>query len=161
MDIIKLHLGCGSMIIPGYVNCDLYNKDAEVKCDAKNLPYEDDSVDEVLSMHLIEHFDFYEAFDVLKEWKRVLKEDGKLHLETPNLLTTCEAFIKASETDRVNLYGQFFAIPWVPGEIHKFLYTETQLRWTLEQVGFKNIITVPALRYIGCENINLGMEAYK
>jgi predicted SAM-dependent methyltransferase len=158
---MKLNLGCGSQLLEGYLNCDLYNPLAELKCDAKKLPFDDNSIEEIYSFHLIEHFDFHEAFVVLKEWYRVLQEGGKLYIETPDLLGTCKRFINSEYNDQVNLYGQLFAIPWVPGEIHKFLYTETQLIWTLETCGFKNLKVHPALRWIGLEDINLAMSGIK
>jgi len=158
---LKLHLGCGDMIIPGFINCDLYNDKAEVKCDVKKLPYEDNSIDEIYNAHIIEHFDYFEALDVLKEWKRVLKPDGKLSIETPDFFAICDALVKAPEGERFMLYDQFFGKPWLPGQTHKFLYTENQLGNTLNNLGFRNIIKVPALRYIGMENICLRMNCIK
>ena len=159
--MIKLNLGCGGMILPDYTNCDKYDERADLKCDVVDLPFDDNSVDHIYASHIIEHFDFYQAFDVLKEWRRVLKEGGSLAVETPDLLGTCKAFIKGEESRRVELYGHFFATPWIDGQVHKFLYTETQIKWTLEKTGFKDIKKVPALRYIGCEDINLKMECLK
>jgi predicted O-methyltransferase YrrM len=109
----------------------------------------------------LEHFHFREAFDVLREWKRVLKPKGILRIETPDMLKSCKAFVGSDEQGRINLYSHFFSEPWISGQVHKFLYTETQLRWTLEEVGFKNIRIIPALRYIGRENICLGAECEK
>lgn len=158
---IQLNLGCGEMILPDYINCDLYNDKADLKCDVKLLPFENNSVDKIIAIHVIEHFDFKEAFDVLKEWYRVLKEGGILWIETPDLLKSCKKFVDSNEQERINMYSHFFSQPWIPGQIHKFLYTETQLKWTLEQCNFKNIIRKEAKRYIGLEDITLGMEAMK
>ena len=158
---MRLHLGCGDVLIKDYINCDLYNDKADIKCDVRQLPFESNSVDEILTFHLIEHFDFFEAFEVLKEWRRVLKPYGRLYIETPNLLTSCEEFVKANEQERIDFYRHFFSTPWIPGQFHKFLYTETQLTWTLEKSNFVNIKVLPALRYIGKEKVNLGMEAFK
>jgi ubiquinone/menaquinone biosynthesis C-methylase UbiE len=157
----KLHLGCGDMILQGYINCDLYNPRADVKCDALHLPFEDESVDEIYSAHLFEHFDFYEAFKLLEEWKRVLKTGAKLIIETPDLEANCRALVNLPEERRCHLYDQFYGKPWIPGLGHKFLYTEGQLRITLQWMGFKDIVRVPALRYIGMEHLNLKMECTK
>lgn len=161
MPEIKLNLGCGDMILEGFINCDLYNTKAEVKCDVSKLPYEDNYADVIYASHIIEHFDFYEAFKVLAEWKRVLKVGGRLVIETPDLLESCRKFVNADEQGRLALYGHFFARPWVDGQVHKFLYTEVQLGWTLGQLGFKDIKRVPALRYTDCIDQNLGMECIK
>lgn len=159
-----MHLGCGHMIFSEFVNCDLHNPKADVQCDAQILPFKSDSVNEIYTSHLIEHFDYYEAFKALTEWKRVLKIGGLLRIETPDFLNSCKALVEAERNQPgsgVGLYPNFFGYPWEKGQTHKFLYTETQLRWTLERVGFREVTTVPALRYIGLEKINLGMVAFK
>lgn len=154
----KLNLGCGSWILPGYVNCDLYDPAADQKWDAHTIPLEDNTVDEIYTSHLFEHFDYYEAWRVLEEWKRVLKLGGVLVIETPDFYASCKTFVELHDAgkwnDCIHMYSHFFSEPWVnPGQIHKFLYTPNQLRWTLEQSGFRNIRQEPALRYLGREHI--------
>jgi predicted SAM-dependent methyltransferase len=163
-NLIKLNLGCGSSVLEGYINCDLYNEDADMKFDAKCLPFDNNSVDEIFASHLIEHFDFFEGQSVLKEWYKKLKIGGRLVVETPDFLNSCKRFIEADENLRIKLYGHFFCWPWVPGQTHKFLYTETQLKWTLNNMGFKNIKRVnPMSVYLikGLEDIHLRMVAEK
>ena len=137
--MIRLNLGCGDKILDDYINVDLYNELAEVKADVIDLPFPDGYADEVLSSHVIEHFDFHEGMKALKEWHRILKDGGKLVVECPNLLALCEIFIKADEAERVSMYPQFFGSPWIPGHLHKFVYTPAQMYWTLESLGFKDI----------------------
>jgi predicted SAM-dependent methyltransferase len=159
---IKLHLGCGDDIIPGYVNCDAYNLHADLICDVRKLPFQDNSVQEVISYHLLEHFDFKEAFLVLKEWRRVLISGGLLVVETPNFLTSCEKFINSNYDDQVKMYGHFFSTPWEnPGMIHKFLYTPSQLKWTLIETGFVDIRQQVASKHSGDEQINMNFTAKK
>jgi predicted SAM-dependent methyltransferase len=141
------------MILPGYINADKYNSKAEQSWDAVALPLPSNVVDEIYTSHLIEHFDFHQGQEVLKEWKRVLKKEGILILETPDLLASCKKFVASDEQGRVNLYSHFFSEPWIPGQIHKFLYTPIQMRWTLEQLGFKEIHQERALRYTDKEDI--------
>ena len=160
--MLKLHLGCGDIILDGYTNIDLYNEKADVQDDIRTLQYDDNLIDEIYTSHVIEHFDYKEAFDILREWYRVLKPDGYIITETPDFLGSCIKFVNASsEEERIEMYGHFFAKPWLPGQTHKFLYTENQLKWTLEQCGFRNIYRVPALRYIGMENVCLKLVAQK
>lgn len=138
---LKLHLACGHDYQPDYINIDLYPlPDAKVDAifNIKELPYDDNSVDEIRALHIIEHFDFFEGQEVLKEWYRVLKPGGRLLMETPDFLATCDAFVKGSEEFRILLYGHFFAHPWIPGQTHKFLFTESQLTSQLSWTGFKN-----------------------
>jgi predicted SAM-dependent methyltransferase/glycosyltransferase involved in cell wall biosynthesis len=150
---LHLNLGCGDVLLPGYVNVDKYDSHADVDWDAIALPLERTSVDTIYSSHLIEHFDFHEGQTVLREWQRVLKEGGILIIETPDLLASCRKFVASNEQERINMYSHFFSTPWLEGQIHKFLYTPSQMRRTLEQLGFKQIHQERALRYIDREDI--------
>lgn len=78
----KLNLGCGKKLLPGYINIDLYGN-PDIVSDIKALPFKDEDVDEILAVHVFEHFYLKEVPDVLKEWKRVLKPGGMLVLELP------------------------------------------------------------------------------
>jgi glycosyltransferase involved in cell wall biosynthesis len=172
LDKLKLHLACGHDYNPDYINVDLYAPDdavCDVRFDVQKLPYPDNSVDEIKAFHIIEHFHFFEIKDVLNEWFRVLKPGGKLYLETPDFLETCRSFVEGSpvmpiEEWRVLLYGHFFAHPWVPGQTHKFLFTESQLKTNLSWAGFKRVDRVsPASKYVmeHTKHLFLTVEAYK
>ena len=160
--MIRLNLGCGDLIMKGWVNVDLYCELADVKSDVRKLPFPDEYADEIYSSHVIEHFHFKEAFEVLKEWRRVLKPGGMITLETPDLYASCKKFVESDNDTRLGLYAHFFSEAWRgPGFYHLFLYTEEQLRWTLEVCEFKNVARIRANRYIGKEDICLGMTAEK
>ena len=88
MALVKLNLGCGDKILSGYVNVDVaesrVGKRPDVLCDLHRLAsFEDNSADEILSVHVVEHFWRWEVVDVLKEWVRVLKPGGLMILECP------------------------------------------------------------------------------
>ena len=169
---LKLHLACGHDYNEDYINVDLYAPEdakCDVRFDVQKLPYPDNSVDEIKAFHIIEHFHFFEIEKVLAEWYRVLKPGGRLYLETPDFLETCRSFVEGSpvmplEEWRVLLYGHFFAHPWVPGQTHKFLFTENQLRTNLSWAGFKGVNRLPpASKYVMNETVHLflNVEAFK
>lgn len=169
---LKLHLACGHDYDEDYINVDLYAPEdakCDVRFDVQKLPYDDNTVDEIKAFHIIEHFHFFEVQEVLKEWHRVLKPGGKLYLETPDFLETCRSFVEGSpsmplEEWRVLLYGHFFAHPWIPGQTHKFLFTEGQLKTNLGWAGFQNVKRVrPASKYVMNEthHLFLTVEAFK
>lgn len=159
---MKLNVGCGNLILKGWINLDIMAIEGiDMQSDAKYLPFKSEVFDELYCSHIIEHFDFLQGFEVLSEWKRVLKTGGKLVIETPDFLGLCHRFIKESEEGRVNLYAHIFGNPWSPTNMHKFLYTTSQLRWTLSRLNFKDIVIVEALRYPGGADINLKMEVIK
>ena len=54
---MKLNLGCGKKKISGYINCDRskeVNPDKIVNLE-KKLPFKDNSIDEVIGNHILEH----------------------------------------------------------------------------------------------------------
>lgn len=83
----KLNLGCGINILDGYENFDKYPIDGKVKYLNLNklpLPFDDDSVDEILLSHVLEHLDC-NRFDFVMDCRRILKKDGKLIVKLPPL----------------------------------------------------------------------------
>jgi predicted SAM-dependent methyltransferase len=67
-------------------------------CDACNLSsFVDGSVDEILSVHLIEHLARWDAPFGLGEWVRVLRPGGRLVIECPNLLAACAELLQVPE----------------------------------------------------------------
>ena len=164
---VKLHLACGLDYLEGYINVDLYPQEGakvDEVFDVRKIPYPDNSVDEIRAFHIIEHFDWKEGQRTLEEWYRVLKPGGRLWLETPDFLASCDAFVKADNNFKNYLYGHFFATPWIPGQTHKFLFTEEQLKIQLTWARFKTINRLPpSSNYItpGLEFLFLNVEAFK
>lgn len=54
------------------------------KVNAKELPWGPDSVDAIYASHLLEHFARHEIEAVLREWARVLKKEGTIHILVPD-----------------------------------------------------------------------------
>ncbi len=84
---MKLHLGCGRTIIPGWVNLDLIPGEG-VDCVADlddvastPLPFDDDTFDEIVGLHLIEHLRNPLAF--MAEMHRVAQPGGTITFTTP------------------------------------------------------------------------------
>lgn len=86
-----LEIGCGTWTIaPSQrtIFSDAYtshagNKSlAQVFFDASEIPYDNESFSFVLSEHVLEHI--YNPIKTINEWKRVLKENGKIFLFLPH-----------------------------------------------------------------------------
>lgn len=154
--MIKLNLGCGDKILPGYINVDVASERAgkkpDVISDIRKLTFDDNYADEILSVHVIEHFWRWEVFDILKEWIRVLKPGGRLILECPNLQSACEEFLKSPEIkSRADNDGQrtmwvFYGDPkWQdPLMVHRWGYTPHSLSNLLQECGLINVRQEPA-----------------
>lgn len=79
---IKIDIGCGSNKREGFVGVDLDEKTGpDIVASALNLPFGDNSVDEVYSAHLVEHFDPREARKFFNEVYRVLKKGGGANIK--------------------------------------------------------------------------------
>lgn len=76
--LIKLDIGCGKNKKEGFIGIDINpHSDADIVSSALNLPFDDGSVDEVYSSHLVEHFFPEEAKKFFDEIYRVLKKGSK------------------------------------------------------------------------------------
>ena len=93
---MKLHLGCGTKILEGWINIDSVEacKPDLVADISQPLPYEDLTVDEILAEDLLEHFDKYLRFVVFYEWARVLKIDGTITLQVPDFQKILKKYSK-------------------------------------------------------------------
>lgn len=154
---VKLNLGCGDKILPGFVNVDVVESRAgmrpDVICDLHQLtPFADDSADEIMAIHVVEHFWRWEVVDVLKEWVRVLKPGGRLILECPNLISACQAVL--ADPDNATLPGkEGQRSMWVlygdpqwrdPLMVHRWGYTPRSLAQVMIEAGLGEIRQEPA-----------------
>ena len=154
---MKLNLGCGDKILPGYVNIDVVDtrhaNKPDVVCDLHKLdPFEDNSVDEILAVHVVEHFWRWEVVALLEEWVRVLKPGGKLILECPNLISACQEFLRNPELAAgPGREGQRTMWVWYgdpswqdPYMTHRWAYTPHSLGQVMAEAGLVNIQQEPA-----------------
>lgn len=108
---LKLHLGCGNLRYPGFVNCDL-DGDTDLSYDiTQRGPWPNGSVDHISCHHVLEHVSYRLFGHVLDEWKRILKLGGTVDIGMPDLDLVCQEFLDADETRRWNailpiMYGQ-------------------------------------------------------
>ena len=154
---MKLNLGCGDKILPGYVNVDVAPARAgqkpDVICDLHELtPFEDETADEILAVHVVEHFWRWEVVDVLKEWIRVLKTGGRMILECPNLQSACQQFLRDPEAfagpgpEGQRTMWVFYGDPrWRdPLMVHRWGYTPRSLGQVMAEAGLVDIHQAPA-----------------
>jgi len=178
-DAIKLHLGCGNQRHEGFINIDCKKTPAtDLLCDIRQqLPFEDDSVDEIECYHVFEHFpvclhanvskDYGEKYDllikVLCEWKRVLKGGGILAIEMPDIDKTFEAYLKADEEEKdrllIPVYGSYRQGD--DTDIHRWGANKHRLTYILEKAGFRNIEFMEATDYHAKDCPCLRVEAIK
>ena len=150
---VKLHLGCGGERWRDFINVDLYPADAGVPdssrsgcvadafADIRALGLPDDSVDEIFTAHVLEHFVRWEALDMLRDWRRMMKPGGRLVIETPDF-TRCVLWLFHPSRRRRDLARkQFYGNQWdrLDFETHRFVWSARQLQAELRKIGFRQV----------------------
>lgn len=82
-NLVRVNLGAGERPLPGWVNQDLYPGEGidQVFDLNKDWPIEDNSVDEYICLHTLEHLD--DPIHFFSEVQRTLKDGGTIVIETP------------------------------------------------------------------------------
>jgi ubiquinone/menaquinone biosynthesis C-methylase UbiE len=85
MEIKKINLGCGPDYIVGYLGLDRekWNEHVDIICDLDKgiLPFKDNSIDEILCKHTLEHL--LHPDRIITECYRSLKKGGLFHIVVP------------------------------------------------------------------------------
>ena len=155
--MVKFNLGCGDKILPGYVNVDAASSRAgrqpDFVADIRDLRKIKSSIaDEILAVHVIENFYYWEVVPLLQSWRRLLKPDGKLILECPNLLYACQMIVEnpamrsqAGKAGQMSMWPLYGDPSWKdPLMCHKWAYTPDSLMAVLLEAGFVQAQQEPA-----------------
>ena len=154
---VRLDLGAGHKKYDGWVAVDFdvtrkkYTQDGGVQdeggninphvaADLRKLPFPDDYADEVRAIHVIEHFQLWEAPEVLAEWFRVLKPGGQIALECPCF----EKIIALAQVPKIQpqfTYWGLFGDPRLkdPLMMHHWCYAESHLAGLMQEAGFVKV----------------------
>tara|TARA_A100001515_G_scaffold143839_1_gene146110 strand:- start:11961 stop:12515 length:555 start_codon:yes stop_codon:yes gene_type:complete len=142
---IKLHLGCGSKYLDGFIHIDVDDKEHVdyPNTDISNLyMIEDNSVDLIYTCGSFEYFDREEALLVLREWRRVLRPQALLRISVPNFESIVKVYLKNKDLDGIGMLGPLYG-KWELSNkkflYHKTVYDFTSLEKLLERAGFKNV----------------------
>jgi predicted SAM-dependent methyltransferase len=153
---MKIEFGCGYK----------QPKDGFLACDTRETPFttwvcnaweisniiEPGSVKEIYSRHFFEHLTFAQGLKTLEAWRKVLAENAKVILITPDLRWHCNQFVNnraeyassrsfpetgifgwQKEAEAAELFTSF-ETSW---DVHKSGYDEVTLRNLVERWGFE------------------------
>jgi hypothetical protein len=174
MEIIKsgtkprLHLGCGNYHFDDYINIDypleehtLTHEDkADIHADITELVLPSNSVAEVRSHHLFEHFTRAKALRLLIDWYDWLIEGGKLVIETPDFESCIRRIVSRRCTfeQRMRLIRHIFGSHEAYWALHLDAWDEKKFKHVLPRLGYRNL-SFHKNEYLGIFNIEV--EAYK
>ena len=84
--MVKLNLGCGQDIQPGYINIDVRpGPGVDFVADVRSLPYPKDTINEIRAIDVYEHISFRESKVLLRHWIDLLTSGGILFIQTTDL----------------------------------------------------------------------------
>lgn len=143
---LKLHLGCGQTHLFEYVNIDFPQSEHNVMISAadaeaditKDLKFPENSVDEIRSHHVFEHFSRVTALAQLIKWHRWLKVDGILIIEVPDFMTSIDQIMDPT----ANYSDQMAIIRHLTGDqssdwgFHVDQWFDARFETTLSAFGF-------------------------
>jgi SAM-dependent methyltransferase len=138
---VLLHLGCGMIDAPGFINVDLLDAPhIHLQTAVDNLSvFADESVDLVYASHCLEHFGYRHRRTVVQEWVRVLKRGGWLRLGVPDFAVIARSY--AAGTPIAEIEG-----PLLGGQDHRLnfhgaIFDEPSLRALMTSVGLTDVRT--------------------
>ncbi len=140
---MKLNIGCGNNILKDYINIDIRKIDGVdliLDLEKQELPYDNESVDEILAYDVLEHISHNKIWDVLNDMYRVLKKGGILHIRVPD---TDNIYLKSLKYEGIERFKMLSY--WLgggqdyPENTHKSFFTKDSLKAILEYYGFKII----------------------
>jgi predicted SAM-dependent methyltransferase len=179
MNEIRLNLGCASRLLSGYINVDLdsieeikkrypnieIDEDQQfLRANILDLPFEDNTVDEIRADAFMEHMSFKEESQMFKEVYRALKPGGLFVFSVPDFEDAVRKWLAAEEDWRdfyrdddeaiaqSHWFGQYsystssrwgyltaaiFGPQNSPGQFHKNAYTEGKIIAICNKIGFE------------------------
>ncbi len=111
-------------------------KFVDVVADVRALPFRSEVFNQVFSAAVIEHFSHRQIRDVIVEWTRVLRSQGTLEIECPDLRARALLFFLFPNWKNIqDIYGgQDY-----DGNYHKCGFSYELLKSLLESCGIKQI----------------------
>lgn len=145
---MKLDLGAGDIKRDGFTSVDLYDSAADIRADLSTLPFDNDSIEEIVCIQVIEHIHYAESAQVLGEMFRVLQPGGTATIETPDVDVVCRKILEEGLSDKWvwNLVGQYHRphdkeryVDWYhhAGSIHRNPWNFERLSRYAVEAGFE------------------------
>lgn len=118
--------------------------DPDIECDLRSIPLPDNYADGARAIHVIEHFQVWEAPAVLSEWVRVLKPGAELAIECP-CLEKILALANVPEIPPQFVHWGLYGDPRYkePAMMHHWCYSTAQLARFMVKAGLEEVHTEP------------------
>lgn len=142
---LRLNVGSGSLAVDGYVNVDVRAiEGVDVVADVGDIPFDDGSVEEVRSAHVLEHFPEEELRRrVLPHWVAKLRPGGTLRAIVPDAVSMMQAWAEKELTFE-DLREVTFGAQDYEGNFHFTMFSVDSLTGLLEEAGLAEVEVVRA-----------------
>jgi predicted SAM-dependent methyltransferase len=159
---LKVHLGCGSDIRPGWVNVDLWADEVPASPHGgdpalfinhdlrEGLPMEEGCAAVIYSSHFFEHLDYDVGLKMMRDCHRALRPGGRFRIVLPNLAAIFDAYLRR-DAQWLAMLDEFMGeVPFKTlvdyvnygvyqfGE-HKYVYDPEKLEAVLRGIGFRSV----------------------
>lgn len=127
---LRLNLASGQRPFKNWINVDIKDQGypVDVLTDIKDLSmYDDDSVDVIVLHHVVEHIAIHELNDYVREWRRVLKQGGRMAVFVPNLKEINRAWLDNRITTFIHNVNTYGAYQDSVHDLHKWGYDQEEL----------------------------------
>ncbi|HZV53736.1 MAG TPA: methyltransferase domain-containing protein [Rhodocyclaceae bacterium] len=137
---IRLHLGCGKIDHPGFINIDAIPRRHVhyVQAVGRLGRFDNASVDLVYACHVLEHFSHLQVPAVLREWGRVIRPGGRLCLSVPDFDRILDIYRDTGRDAAVVMNalmgGQEYAYNY-----HRVIFNKEYLSGLLLAAGFSRV----------------------
>jgi len=166
---LKLHLGCGNIKIPGFINVDIDPKlpAVDVVDDVKELNnFAENSTSLIYACHILEHFANDEILLILRRWHKVLEPGGELRISVPDMDRIVKVYYKNwkhfQTPPNTPWIGLIYGGQEDQYDFHKTGFNFIYLKYLLEQVGFVEIEEYPhSPHWLGIQDASLANEPFK
>jgi predicted SAM-dependent methyltransferase len=143
---MKLDIGAGDAPA-GDINIDVRKLTGiQVRASGLDLPFRDETFDNVHAAHVIEHLDKAEISPAIKEWSRVLRRTGSLEIICPNMLAIAIVMaLKLGNTESGYFPSSYHLLDLIFGgqthehDYHKYGFTPSILLSMLRNHGFRKM----------------------
>lgn len=163
--MMRLNLGCGEDVKPGYLNVDLKKRDGvDLIANIMTLSFAPETFTEVFLGDILEHLYVSQAIKLLKNCYEWLKPKGTVIIHTTNLPFLASNLADGGDyTDPLH----WEVLKWMygitpagesnsPYMIHYWSYSKESLSHLLKQIGFRI-----SESHIDCGGFGLYVSAFK
>lgn len=136
---VKLHLGCGQVLLDGYINIDTFPYPGAhlVRNVTSSRLWSLHSVDLIYTSHVLEHIPRADVPRVLAQWRKFLKPTGILRISVPDFGVLHRVYSERGQLNEI-------APPLMGGQYNRYdfhysIFDRVSLEELLFEAGFASV----------------------